>query len=272
MPIDRINGVNLYWELTGDKGEPLVLIHGSWVDHHSWKGIVSELSKTFGVLIYDRRGHSRSERLSIQENTEQDVSDLIALINHLDLSPVHIVGNSFGTSIALKTAARKPDIFKTLIGHEPPLLGLLKENQQFKPLLQEVKQRIDAVVSLIVQGENEKAAMKFVETIAFKPGSWQQLPEPLQKTFIYNAPTWFEELQDPESLLLDMDRISNFDKPALLTMGSESPPFFIAVLEQLTQAIPHAKSKTFEGAGHAPHLSHPEQYVQVVKEFCLTNK
>lgn len=271
MPIDSINGVNIYWELTGDKGEPLVLVHGSWVDHHSWKGIVSELSKTFRVLTYDRRGHSRSERLSIQENTEQDVSDLIALINHLNLSPAHIVGNSFGTTIVLKTAAKKPEMFITLIGHEPPLLGLLKENQQFKPLLQEVQQRIDGVVSLIVQGKNEKAAIQFVESIAFKPGSWQQLPERLQKTFIYNATTWFEELQDPGSMLLDMDRISNFDKPTLLTMGSESPPFFIAVLEQLTNSIPFAKSRTFEGAGHAPHLSHPEQYIQVVKEFCLTN-
>jgi pimeloyl-ACP methyl ester carboxylesterase len=270
MPIDKINGVNLYWEIIGDKGEPLVLIHGSWVDHNIWKETVSELAKSFRVLIYDRRGHSQSERLPEQGNTEQDVSDLIALLNHVDFLPAHIAGNSFGASIALKTAVRQPDLFKSLIGHEPPLLGLLKENQQFKPLLQEVNQRIEAVASLIAQGENEKAAKKFVETIAFSPGAWQKIPEPLQQTFIYNAPTWFDELKDPETLLLDLDKVSNFDKPALLTMGSESPPFFIAVLNQLTEAIPQAESKTFKGAGHAPHLNDPEQYVRTVKEFCLS--
>jgi len=43
------------------------------------------------------------------------------------------------------------------------------------------------------------------------------------------------------------------------------------VLDQLAKALPHAKRKIIEGAGHVPHLSHPEQYIQLVKEFCSTN-
>jgi pimeloyl-ACP methyl ester carboxylesterase len=43
------------------------------------------------------------------------------------------------------------------------------------------------------------------------------------------------------------------------------------VLDQIIKALPRAIRKTFEGAGHVPHLTHPEQYIQVVKEFCLTN-
>lgn len=74
MPIDKINDVNLYWELAGRKGEPLVLVHGSWGDHHNWDGVVSELSKTFRVLTYDRRGHSKSERREAQGNMEEDNS------------------------------------------------------------------------------------------------------------------------------------------------------------------------------------------------------
>ena len=53
MPIDKINGVNIFWELTGSKSEPLVLVHGSWGDHHNWDMVVGELSKTFRVLTYD---------------------------------------------------------------------------------------------------------------------------------------------------------------------------------------------------------------------------
>jgi pimeloyl-ACP methyl ester carboxylesterase len=34
-----INGVALYWELIGQGGDPIVLVHGSWGDHHSWDGI-----------------------------------------------------------------------------------------------------------------------------------------------------------------------------------------------------------------------------------------
>lgn len=271
MPIDKINGVSLYWELTGSKDEPLVLVHGSWGDHHNWDGVVNELSKTFRVLTYDRRGHSQSERLNERGNTEQDVSDLIALIEHLGLSPAHIAGNSFGAAIALKTAARRPDLFQTLVVHEPPLLGLLKNTPQAQSLLQKVESRIDAVANLVANGKNEEAAKEFVETIAIGPGGWQQLPSQVQQTFIYNAPTWYDETQDAESLQMDTGRLSHFNKPALLTNGTESPPFFLLVLDQLIKAIPGAKRMTFESAGHVPHMSHPTQYIEVVKGFCLTN-
>lgn len=271
MPIEKINDVNLYWEMTGRKGDPLVLVHGSWGDHHDWDSVRGELSKTFRVMTYDRRGHSQSERLAEQGNTEQDVSDLITLIEHLGLSPAHVAGNSFGASIALKTAARRPDLFQTLVAHEPPLLGLLKDTPQFQPLLLTVENRIEAVTSLIASGKNQKAAKDFVETIALGPGTWQQLPIQVQQTFIYNAPTWYDETQDSEGLQLDTDKLSHFNKPALLTNGTESPPFFLGVLEQLTKALPRAKRMTFDGAGHVPHMSHPTQYVEVVKEFCLTN-
>ena len=106
MPIDKINDVNLYWELSGQTGEPLVLVHGSWGDHHNWDGVVGELSKAFRVLTYDRRGHSQSERPPGQGSVEEDIDDLIELINHLNLSPAHIAGNSYGAGIVLKTAAK----------------------------------------------------------------------------------------------------------------------------------------------------------------------
>ena len=42
MPSTMINGVELYWELTGEVGDPLVLVHGSWADHNSWDRIVPD--------------------------------------------------------------------------------------------------------------------------------------------------------------------------------------------------------------------------------------
>ena len=111
MPTHKINGINLYYQIAGTTGEPLVLVHGSWGDHHNWDLVVPELSKTFRVLTYDRRGHSKSERLNEQGNLEEDASDLIALIEYLDLSPIHVVGNSRGASIVLRTAMGKPSLF-----------------------------------------------------------------------------------------------------------------------------------------------------------------
>ena len=270
MPIDKINDVNLYWELTGQEGESLVLVHGSWGDHHNWDAVVSELSKTFRVLTYDRRGHSKSERREAQGNMEEDVSDLIALVEHVGLVPAHITGNSGGAAVALKAAARNANVFKSLVVHEPPLFDLLKDIPEAQPYLQAVISRIEAVTALIENGEDEQAAKLFVETIAFGPGAWQELPLSVQQTFIHNAPTFLDETKDPENLYIETGKLSHFNKPTVLTQGTQSPPFFRMVLEQLAKALPIAQSRTFEGAGHVPHLSHPKEYVDMLKNFYLT--
>ena len=269
MPIDKINNVNIFWELTENEGEPLILVHGSWADHHNWDLVVGELSKTFHVLTYDRRGHSQSERPPGQGYVKEDIADLIGLMEHLNLSPAHIAGNSFGAIIVLKTASQRPDLFKSMIAHEPPLFSLLKDKPDAQNLLQIVSGRIEIVVDLIRKGQMEKAAEEFVEKIAMGPGTWEKLPEVVQKTFIYNAPTWFDEMQDPQSLQIDLTNFSDFKRPSLLTEGSESPPFFSLVIDKLMNAIPHAKRITIEGAGHVPHMSHPEKYIEMVRSFCF---
>jgi pimeloyl-ACP methyl ester carboxylesterase len=269
MPIDNINGVNLYWQLTGSEGDPLVLVHGSWGDHNNWDAVVEALSKTFRVLTYDRRGHSQSERRQEQGSMEEDVSDLIALVEHVGLAPAHIAGNSGGAAVALKTAARHADLFRTLVVHEPPLFDVLKDIPEAQPFLQEVNNRIEAVTRLIEAEEHEKAAQLFVETIAVGPGAWPQLRSQVQQTFIYNAPTFLDETKDPDNLQINTNKLSHFSKPTLLTQGTQSPPFFIMVLDQLAKALPDAQRKTIAGAGHVPHISHPKEYFQLINDFCL---
>ena len=269
MPIEKINGVKLFWELTGSKGEPLVLVHGSWGDHHNWDMVIGEFAKTFRVLTYDRRGHSQSERPSGQGSVEEDIQDLIELINHLNLSPAHIAGNSYGAGIVLKTAAKRPDLFKSMIIHEPPLFGVLKDNPNAQEALQILNGRIKVVLDLFAEGNLEKATEEFMEKIAMGTGAWKKLPDVAQKTFIYNAHTWYDEMQDPQSLQIDITTLSDFKKPALLSSGSESLPFFRLVINELMSVIPHAKRITIERAGHVPHMTHSEMYIEIVRNFCF---
>jgi pimeloyl-ACP methyl ester carboxylesterase len=270
MPIDKINNVNVFWKLTGDAGEPLILVHGSWGDHHNWDLVTPKLAKTFRVLTYDRRGHSQSERPIGQGYVEEDITDLIELINHFNLSPAHIVGSSYGASIVLKTAAKRPDLFRSLIIHEPPLFGLLKDDPDANEALQIVNVRMIEVLDLIAAGNIEKAAEEFTEKIVMGTGSWEKLPNEVKNTFIYNALTWDDEMHDPQSLQIDITTLSAFKKPALLSTGSESPFLFPLVIEKLITALPHVKRITIEGAGHIPQSSHPEKYIELVKQFCLT--
>jgi pimeloyl-ACP methyl ester carboxylesterase len=266
VPIAAVSGIKLYWELSGQEGDPLVLVHGSWGDHRTWERVVPALARSFRVLTYDRRGHSRSERPTGQGSVREDVADLAALIEHLGLAPAHILGNSFGGSIALRLAAQRPELFRSLVVHEPPLFGLLGDPAA-REVLETFRERSRVVVDLLEKGQTESGARQFIETIAFGPGAWEELPAEVRRSVLFNAPTFLDEQRDPEWLAIDLERLSGFSPPMLLTQGEQSEPFFLLVVEQVARALPRAKRQTLPGAGHVPQLSHPDEYVEAVASF-----
>ncbi|HKB53458.1 MAG TPA: alpha/beta hydrolase [Ramlibacter sp.] len=270
MPSDRINGVELYWELHGERGEPAVLVHGSWGDHHNWDAVVPDLARSLRVATYDRRGHSRSERPASQGSIDEDVEDLAGLIQRVFGGPAHVVGGSFGAAIALRLAVAHPELIRSLVAHEPPLFGLLDDDPTLQPALAEVRDRIDAVLALVRAGNNAGGARRFVETIAYGLGAWETIPQETRDAFVFNAPTWLDEMQEPEALSMQLDLLSNFSAPTLLTLGGASPPFCPLVVKRVAAAIPYARQHVYPDAGHVPHLSHPQEYVQVVSGFIAT--
>ncbi len=267
MPSSRINGVRIHWEMAGDAGEPLVLVHGSWGDHRNWASVAPALARSFRVLTYDRRGHSRSERPPGQGSVRDDVTDLAALLEERRLAPAHIVGSSFGASIVLRLAGTRPELFRSLVAHEPPLFALLEDEPDTRGALTVVRERMSAVVSLLAAGDPTGGARRFVETIVLGPGAWSELPDATKETFVVNAPTWLDEMHDPEALEIELGALSALAAPALLTSGDQSPPFFRAIVDRIASAMPTASSWTYAGAGHVPHQSHPEEYARVVSEF-----
>jgi pimeloyl-ACP methyl ester carboxylesterase len=264
MPETEANGVRLYYEIHGG-GEPVVLVHGSWVDATRWRLVVPGLAESFRVLVYDRRGHSRSERPDAPGSVDEDADDLAALLETLDLAPAHVVTNSYGGNIALRLATRRPEIFRSLSCHEPPLWGLLEADPEMQEILQQGAQSLDAVGRRIADGDHEGAARQFVEEVAFGPGAWEnELPPEMRAIFVHNAPTYLDELQDPRQLRIDVDALSHLELSVLLTQGSESRPTFPGVIDRLLELIPRASRETIDGAGHAPQLTHPERYAEVV--------
>ena len=55
----------------------------------------------------------------------RELMETAGLVDELGLAPAHIAGNSFGAAIVLRAATRRPEGFRTLIAHEPPLFPLL---------------------------------------------------------------------------------------------------------------------------------------------------
>lgn len=264
MAMLSVNGTQLFVERTEAPGPPLVLVHGSWVDHHDWDALVPELAPSFHVVTYDRRGHSQSPRPPGQGSIREDVADLAALIERLGLAPAHLVGNSFGGIVALRLASERPELVESLSVHEPPLFGLLAHEPAFQAPLAGLRQHLGVVEARLRAGDDEGAARHFIENIAFGPGAWEALPEPLRRTVVTNGPTFLDELQDPEWPSLDLRAVARFPRSMLLTRGGQSPQLLGEIVKFLCHALPHAAQHVFVNDGHVPHETHPAAYAHVV--------
>jgi pimeloyl-ACP methyl ester carboxylesterase len=267
MPEARANGVSLHYRVEG-AGPTVVMVHGSWGDADNWAPVVPLLAEHCRVVSYDRRGHSRSERPAAQGSVHEDVEDLVALVEQLDLAPVFVCGNSYGALITLRLASTRPDLIRGIAVHEPPGIALL-DDLQTQPIAHAVTERLAPVRALLEAGDDAAAAELFVDTIAFGAGAWAQLPAPVRETFIRNAPTYLDEMRDPECLELDLGALETYTKPALLTQSDNSPPMFVPILDRIAAALPQAQRHLYTGAGHTPHAVQPEVYARVTLPHVL---
>jgi pimeloyl-ACP methyl ester carboxylesterase len=265
MPHARANSVDLYYETNGE-GDPLVLVHGGWSDHENWQLVAPALAESFLVVTYDRRGHGRSDRPGQASRMDQE-HDLAALIEHLDRGPAHVVGTSFGGSISIGLAARRPELVRSVIAHEPPLISVVAGDPDVQPLLGEVQATIESVLARLARGHIEDAARQFVEEVALGPGAWEQLPEPIRETMIDSAPAFTAEQRDPAWASMDPTALARIESPVLLSQGDQSPPWFFGIVAKLGGLIEGAETRTYPGAGHAPHITHPRDYLEGVTDF-----
>ncbi len=263
MPRTKANGIELDYAEAGT-GETVVLVHGSWSDRNNWLPVTPALAESFRVVAYDRRGHGASGRDAVGTRRDQE-DDLAGLIESLGGSAA-VIGTSFGASIALGLACRRPELFSSLVVHEPPLVSIAAEDPDNWEQLGAVGATIADVTALVEHGNEEAAARKFVEEVALGPGAWELLPPPLRRTMVDSAGSFVAEQQDPDWAGIDLAALASFDAPVLISDGTASPPWFGLITRRLAAAVP-AETHTYEDAGHAPHQTHPEAYLSVVGEF-----
>ena len=89
--------IEIHYEDHGS-GQPVVLIHGYPLNGNSWERQERELlARGYRVISYDRRGFGRSSQPTVGYDYDTFAADLNALLEHLDLSDIVLVGFSMGT-------------------------------------------------------------------------------------------------------------------------------------------------------------------------------
>jgi pimeloyl-ACP methyl ester carboxylesterase len=94
-----------YWTGGPDTAPALVLLHGATLDHHAWDPQVDALGSHYRLVVPDLRGHGASTGHG-RFTFEDAVGDIVALLDHLDLERIGLVGLSLGGNIAQEIVHR----------------------------------------------------------------------------------------------------------------------------------------------------------------------
>ncbi|WP_373306437.1 alpha/beta fold hydrolase [Streptomyces mirabilis] len=151
-----------------------------------------------------------------------------------------MAGSSFGGSIALGLAARRPELFRSITVHEPPLVAIVAGDPDALRQLRPTRASMDAVLAHLGKGEYRQGARQFVEEVAMGPGTWDRLPAAVRETFVHNAPTWLDEQSDPDWAKIDTDALARCAAPVLLSGGTRSPVWLATILDRLPRPC-HAR-------------------------------
>ena len=103
-----VNDIQMYYAVYG-QGEPVLLIHGGLGSADAWGFQVPELAESHKVIVADSRGHGRSTRSEKPFGYALMADDYLALLDHLGIDKVALVGWSDGGIIGLDIAIRHPE-------------------------------------------------------------------------------------------------------------------------------------------------------------------
>ncbi len=251
-------------------GEPLLMVHGSLCDYRFWSAQIPVLADRCRVLAPSLR-HCFPEHWSGEGDgfsTAQHVADLVELIERQG-EPMHVLGHSRGGNIALRLAARRPELVRSLLLADPggefaPELfesaGLLApaaadERNQF---------RLEAL-RLIRDGQVEAGLQLFVDTVS-GAGIWQRSSARFRHMALDNAFTLVGQVEDRPSPVA-AEELAAIRCPVLLLGGERSPPPFPAVLQMLEHHLADARRMVLPGVSHGMNVQRPALFNRLVGEF-----
>lgn len=271
MPSIRANGVDLHVQRLGprpDSAVPpmgtVVLIHGLFID--SLASYYLTLAPAFAAagfetVMYDLRGHGRSERPPSGYALEDFTADLEALLDALDLAgrPIHLLGNSFGGTLALHYAVHRPDNVASVAAIEAGPAGE-KWRQTMTGLMSQAAH---------VTGEkNEHEALAWFLDGYRKDGGNQIGEAHVARLAssagrIISSTTITEDL--PASRPVTDEQVRGLRCPVLLVIGSDGP--YIGHVPRLKSLLPHSRMVILPGQKHQMLIEAPGKVRELTLEW-----
>ena len=233
-----VNNIQLYYAIYG-KGKPLILLHGGLGNMENFGNQIPAFANDFEVIAVDSRGHGRSTRSSQPYSYGVMASDVLALMDYLNVPKASIVGWSDGAIIGLDIAIHHPERVDKLVAFAANFVvsGLREElrhngtfNQYFELAQQDYK-RLSSTPD------------QYMEFVAAIREMWRTQPQ-----------------YSPEQL-------ASIQSPTLVIDGEYDEVIKRSHTEEMSHRIPNSKLAILPGVSHFAMFQNPDEFNKVVLEF-----
>ena len=253
MPLIRANGVELFYDLAGPEGAPVVAFSNSvGATLEMWDAQARAFSPRYRCLRYDARGHGRSPVAGGDATIDDLADDLAGLLDALQVERAHIVGLSLGGMTAQALAVR----------HAPRVASLvLMATSAHMPHGWE--ERIAKV-----RAEGMGAIVDPVLARWFTP-AFADAPEAraARERFLANPPEGYAACC---AAIRDMDlreRIGAIHAPTLILAGADDPATPVAMMEDIRARIQDADLVVIPRASHLLAIERPDRVNAYLADF-----
>ena len=256
-----VNGVNLYYEEHG-RGAPLLLIAGLASDSQSWLPVLPGLAARFRVILVDNRGVGRTLPLDAPTSIGAMADDCLALIRHLRLGAVHVLGHSMGGFIAQDIALRHPEQVARLVLAATAARSSKRNDDLFRGWA-------DAL-------DAGSPPERWFRNLFYWIFSARLFDDPKMVDDLVRFAVAYPFPQPAPAFRKQVDAIAQFDSseqlsrlkpPTMVLAAAEDLLFPIDACERFARSIGRTELSAIDGAGHALHVEQPAEFVRRVAGF-----
>ncbi|HEU4806679.1 MAG TPA: alpha/beta hydrolase [Homoserinimonas sp.] len=242
------------WFETAGTGPDLVLCHGLGGNATVWYQQVPYFARGNRVITWDQRGFGRSSNVNRKHGPLTAVSDLGALLDHLEVSSADIVGQSMGGWVALGAALAIPERIASLV-------------------------LACTTAGIPVERESVREQPAPVAGGALPLGGHPAIDESLRlrdpaRAYLYQALGTFGDRPADSELMrmlaettFDDNQLRRLDIPVLMIAGERDRLMTTALLRQASSWLADARLVEMPGLGHSPYFEDPDSWNRLVADF-----
>src|SRR4051812_5798289 len=268
VKVVRAGDVELHYVDQG-AGVPVIFLHGSVDDYRSFEPQLEPLSQRYRVISYSRRYNFPNGRSVPADNHSAlvEADDLASLLKALGAHPAHVVGHSYGAYTVLILAMKHPELVRSLVLAEPPLLRWLPKLPGGQRLFADFMDKMWEPTGREFRRGNAEEAMRITidwfgnngYLIEGRPARFDTLPAETRGFIMENALEWQALTTSSDAFpLLDPAEVKAIQLPILLMSGQNTMQTNKLINAELERLLPKAETVVIQGATHEMWAEQPE--------------